>query len=478
MRLLVVASYPPSSDTNGFWAKAWCEALTREHGDVQVHYASRIEGRGPSRWESAPGSSPNPVTVRAVWRREDSAHAIVRDVLAESDRFGPEVAHLHFNYFTYGGPLKSFAVLGGLLSGFSRRGVRTIVTLHSVLASPLRYVFTRFGVKLRTPEWMDRGFVELERFVLDRSLRYADEVVVTSPDALDWLRTHTRIGGSRARFIALGSRWDMRGGIPDRGPAAQSGTPKVPQVTCVGLLVPYKGLENLISAARVLCTQNRPVRITIVGDGRECRPSNRRYVNRLRNLLGTLEDGSVLLETRHLPDREYAQLQQESDVVVLPFRNDGVLGVSGSILDFGGSCRARLVLTDVPRLKGFGGVQGVYYCGDDDPAGLAETIWTAARAPPVDPDERRRALMHYSPDAITARYLESYARLSGTNDLRGTPTLVDRDIVEHSGVRITGDRSWIAGNPVGLGLGDDQRAMAAGERTRLLAASGLNPPSR
>lgn len=416
MNVLVVGPYPPCEDTNGLWVKAWGDALARAGGDVRLCVAASEEAR---EFTASSGDAPQsattsmPLTVHRVWRRDEPSRTIVRKILAESDRFAPDVCHLHFNYFTYGNPVKSFAVLSRLLSAFSRRGVGTVVTLHSVVASPARYLATRWGLEGGFPRWVDRLSAFLGGLVLDRVLQDAQEVVVVSREALDWLHEHTRLRGPRASYIALGS---LRDGLdlvaagardPRATPAA------VPRVACVGRLVPYKGLESLIRAAGTLSQQKRSVQLTIMGSVEETAPSNRWYVQRLRRIAREEGDGAVLFEARYVPEPEYSRLQQEADVIVFPFRDDGIIGASGSALDFGALSPARLVLTDVPRLREYRGVPGVYYCPEGNPAEMAEAIWSATLAPPIDPTERGRKLMSFSPTSISAQYVQCYRRHSG-----------------------------------------------------------------
>lgn len=413
MKLLVVAPYPPCEDSNGLRARAWAEALAGPAGgEVQVLVAASeaLPQRGG---ETPPEATYAPsVVVHRVWKSSDRSRAIVRSVLEESDRFRPDVVHLHFNYLTYGNPAKSFVVVARLLAGFSRRGVQTVVTLHSVVASPARYVALRWGFDIAFPRWIDRASALLSGRVLDRALQDAARVVVVSPQALQWLQEHTRSVGRRASYIALGSCPASATPPPSVGTPEDRATGTV-RVTCVGRLAPYKGLEDLIRAAGVLSRQGRPVRVTIRGEVPTSYLSGPWYLRRLQRLVAAQAHGAVRLEAQYVQPAEYAQLQQEADVIVLPFRDDGIVGASGSVLDFGGMSSARLVLTDVPRLQGYREVRGVAYCPEGDPSRLAEAIWRSASSPPVDPRERQHDLVRQSTESVSGQYREEYLRLLG-----------------------------------------------------------------
>lgn len=413
MRVLVVSAFPPSEDSNGLFARAWAEALVKARNDVRVHFsageAARGLGQGHEDLERIEWSPL--LTVSRSWKRDQPRAAITRNILEDSEWFLPDVAHIHFNYLTYGNPIKSFSVLSGVLSGLRARHVRTVVTLHSVLASPRRYLAVHWGMKTPQSPLLDTGILFGQSMILNRVLSKADEIVVTSNDALAWLQHNTKLEASKMRQISLGYQLSdgVGGSIPLQSPREES--PLGPLVVCVGLLAPYKGLETLVRAAMRLSKAGHRIRVRVIGHVPPTRPAHRRYLSRLRELVQEDEAGSVTIDTRYVPEDEYRTLREQADVIVLPFLDDGVLGSSGSILDMARSTAARIVLTNVPRLRGYEGIPGVFYCPERDPAALGDTILAAAKTDPVNPASRQRSLTSNTIESIQSRYLDAYTRL-------------------------------------------------------------------
>ena len=79
-----------------------------------------------------------------------------------------------------------------------------------------------------------------------------------------------------------------------------------PVVLFFGRIEPYKGLQLLIDAARMLRTAGRSIQIIIAGSGS------------VEGYDGLCEDGIVLIN-RYIPDSEIKELFGASDILVLPY---------------------------------------------------------------------------------------------------------------------------------------------------------------
>jgi glycosyltransferase involved in cell wall biosynthesis len=407
LRVLVVSPYPPSPDTNALWTKAWAEQFLQTGTGVQLRVtAAKETPHCDLRPEVSVGS--NTLSLRRVWDRADSGTAIVAAVTREVDEFHPEVAHIHFNYLTYGRAWKSLWVLSSLIRNLRARGVAVIVTLHSIVASPLRYLAMQRLRPHTVPPWSELLPARIGARILDRTLRPASKVVVLTDAAFRWAMRRTQLRPPQLEYLPLGAL-PCEGVVPDGSTSATApSSPLLPTVTFLGRLDPYKGVEDLIRAAEILAQEGYPIDLRILGATRNPLGESDPYAEMLRSMIGRLKAGPVTFETRFVPTTEYEQLKRDTDVFVFPFRNDGILSASGSVLELGASSSARLVLTPVPRLDEYRQLEGVFLAPEADPKGLAQAIRRASRAPPVDPRARAPTIHHFLPESIALEYARIY----------------------------------------------------------------------
>jgi glycosyltransferase involved in cell wall biosynthesis len=407
MRVLVVSPYPPTPDTNGLWTKAWAEQLLENGHDVRIRVAAAEEApHCDLRPEVLAGS--NVLSIRRVWNRADPGATIVAAIEREADEFRPDVAHVHFNFLTYGGAWKSLRVLARLVNELRARGITVVVTMHSIVASPLRYLAMQRLGSVNLPAWTEFLPARLGARTLGRTLRRANTVVVLTDAAYRWVIRRTRLRPPQLEYLPLGAL-PCEEVLPDGFTLPTTATGSVrPRVTFLGRLDPYKGVEDLIRAAEILSEQGHAVDLRVLGATRNPTGERDGYAKKLRALIGRTKGGPVTLETRFVPTTEYEQLKRDTDVFVFPFRNDGILSASGSVLDLGATSAARLVITPVPRLDEYRQLEGVFLAPEADPEGLARTIWRAAQAAPVDPRARARTIAHFLPESIALEYARIY----------------------------------------------------------------------
>jgi glycosyltransferase involved in cell wall biosynthesis len=409
MRVLSVGPYPPSEDTISLRVRAWCAELAKSYPSVQIRVVAARES-GECLFNASATSNAIPgLTIVRTWRRDSPSQEILRAIREQEQEFVPDLIHVHFNYYTFGGMRKSLRVLSRVLDESRRRKIPTVVTLHSVVASPARYLITRTGdgsVPLPIP--FESVVARLGGLLLGTILTSANKVVVTSRRAEDWTEQNVPVGPGVLAYIPLGA-------LPSPSPtelasnaAGAKGEGKPPLVTFLGRLAPYKGVDVLIRAVKELRASGREVRLRIFGSVGDRMRKPEAFQQRLTELAGSNHDGLVVFDSRFVPQAEYEALTAATDVFALPFRDDGVISASGSVLDLGMSSQGRLVLTTVPRLSEYSSIRGSFRCPPENASALADSIWRAARAPPVDLPLRRKEMDGLSTHAVAERYHELY----------------------------------------------------------------------
>jgi len=99
-----------------------------------------------------------------------------------------------------------------------------------------------------------------------------------------------------------------------------------------GRIVPYKGIEYLIQAGKIIEKQIADVSITIAGEGD--------WTNYEKQIVG---DNHFIVHNRFIPDNEVAQLFQKASLVVLPYTYGSQTGVVSIAATF----KKPAIVTDV-----------------------------------------------------------------------------------------------------------------------------------
>jgi glycosyltransferase involved in cell wall biosynthesis len=140
---------------------------------------------------------------------------------------------------------------------------------------------------------------------------------------------------------------------------------------CIGLLRPYKGLEELIPAFRALYETG--ARLLITGKAHDMR-----YAERLASLAG--DDARIRLTPRFIPGDELQVYFNSADIAALPYRQITTSGAAILAFSFGAPVIAPAIgaFPDLLNAK-----RGVLYQQGELEAALREAHqrdWTAARA--------------------------------------------------------------------------------------------------
>ena len=106
----------------------------------------------------------------------------------------------------------------------------------------------------------------------------------------------------------------------------------VRNVLFFGRIVPYKGIEYLIQAGKLVAKQIADVTITIAGGGD--------WTNYEKQIEG---DSHFIVHNRFIPDNEVAQLFQKASLVVLPY----TYGSQSGVVSIAATFKKPVIVTDV-----------------------------------------------------------------------------------------------------------------------------------
>jgi len=126
-------------------------------------------------------------------------------------------------------------------------------------------------------------------------------------------------------------------------------------------IAPYKGVEYLIHAAKLVKRQIPDITVTIAGDG---------DFTKYRMMIGP--DNSVIVLNRYIADNEVAELFQRASVIVLPYTDGSQTG----IISIAATFKKPVIATDV----------GTF-------AKMVENRKTGLIVPPRDPNALAEAMI-------------------------------------------------------------------------------------
>jgi glycosyltransferase involved in cell wall biosynthesis len=150
----------------------------------------------------------------------------------------------------------------------------------------------------------------VRRVLLDREVEASDWLVTLTQYTRDLAIEHNHYAADRISVIPHGV-------FPYLSSAsAQRPAGDLLQLLFFGRLMPYKGLDLLLDAYRLLKARQVPVALRIVGPG-----SVEPYTNKLSGL------ADVFCDIRWIPEEEVGPAFESADIVVLPYREASQSGV-------------------------------------------------------------------------------------------------------------------------------------------------------
>ena len=180
----------------------------------------------------------------------------------------------------------------------------------------------------------------------------------------------------------------------------------------LGRMRPYKGLEYLLSAFRLLKSRHADYRLIIAGDEKK---GSEDYMDKIRQTIrDEFDPEEIILKIQFIPDEEMELYLKAADVLVLPYKEIFQSGV----LFLGYSFGLPVVATDVGSFREeiVEGETG-FLCRSADPSDLAETLEVYFESDLYKELPRRRseirsyARERYSWDSVGDLTLRAYAQL-------------------------------------------------------------------
>jgi D-inositol-3-phosphate glycosyltransferase len=180
----------------------------------------------------------------------------------------------------------------------------------------------------------------------------------------------------------------------------------------LGRMRPYKGLEYLLSAFRLLKSRHADYRLIIAGDEKK---GSEDYMDKIRQTIrDEFDPEEIILKIQFIPDAEMELYLKAADVLVLPYKEIFQSGV----LFLGYSFGLPVVATDVGSFREeiVEGETG-FLCRSADPSDLAETLEVYFESDLYRELPRRRseirsyARERYSWDSVRDLTLRAYAQL-------------------------------------------------------------------
>jgi D-inositol-3-phosphate glycosyltransferase len=187
-----------------------------------------------------------------------------------------------------------------------------------------------------------------------------------------------------------------------------------PHLLFFGAVLPYKGLEHLVEACRLLAGRGRQFKLMIAGNAAR----DPGYWKQIEQAMESLPSGSLFLRPNYIPDDEVEDYFKAADVVVLPYKEIYQSGVHLLAYRYGRPVIATQVGSFGDDIRE--GLTG-YLAPPGNPAALADAIdrfiremWPVTE--PVSSRVRDFGAAHFSWDKIareTQNLYRSVAKATG-----------------------------------------------------------------
>jgi D-inositol-3-phosphate glycosyltransferase len=313
-------------------------------------------------------------------------------------------------YITVSSPGILHVLWNGRLELFDRT---VLMLYYKVLRK--KVVFTAHNVNQGRRDAKDSW---LNRTTLKVQYRLCDHIFVHTQKMKDELCGDFGVAESVVTVI----RYPVNNAFPDTDLTAAAAKQRLglkPQDRAIlffGRLVPYKGIEHLLEAFRLLVANDPKCRLIIAGEPKKGAET---YLNEIQSFLGSMLDPDLaILKAEFIADEDLELYFKAADIMVLPYKEIFQSGVLFLAFSFG----LPVVATDVGSFREeiLEGSTG-FLCQPADPASMAAALKLYfASSLYRDLESRRRqiadyARAHHSWEAVAESTYSVYRKISTVN---------------------------------------------------------------
>ena len=374
MHLVIVSPFPPNTTGISQYSYYISRAL------AQSGVFSRITVLAGAAFPSQSNIPTAPVAVERVWQTEHLD--ATRLILARLRRLTPDLVWFNLGASIFGqSPLAN--LVGCLSPGLAQRsGYPTIVTLHELVEL----------ADLRALNAPGGPFARLGARLLTNFSTRADVVCLTMRRYVEWFKLHRP--SVRCMHIPIGA-YDLPENLPE--PATQ-------KLLLFTTQAPYKGIELLLEAHRLLLPNYPALQLTISGMPHPRFPA---YSENLRQKYGYHPGVHWIGQVRQ---EEVRSLFQNAQLIILPYTASTG---SSSVLFQAAMWGRPAVVSDLEEIRSMVSEIGLQV--DIFKTGDIASLLQAIQAQLNDPKRRKaqvehnmRSIMRMLPEHIASLYLQAF----------------------------------------------------------------------
>ena len=391
MKITVISPFPPSLDSNADFALLYVKNWLDLFPDIEISVLCNKTNKKITQ-EGYSHIPQTRIDVQRIWDVGFFARKEIKSISERLESFQPDLIYINNNIVTFGNFLKTYRITIKILYYALRHNINTVVTVHSVIVDPMLKLF---GLNLKKLGRFGEQIYKITTVpfnrMLERILSLSSLNVFTSRSALNYVsslvdrkikKVYIPLGMDLSKNISTSPK------VKDRG---------VFKISYFGFLAPYKGIEDIINAAKYYKNiSNRKVKFQIYGSAVINGKKNSKYLKKLETMIQKHDLGMLVkIYEKYYSNEEIHCNLSSSELVVYPFYDDGILSSSASIYE-ALMTDAKIIVSDSGRLTDFVDFEGVFMYHSRDPNSLIQRINEAMDKPEINNSLRKEQLhKHY-----------------------------------------------------------------------------------